>query len=54
MNRMQNTNIVYLRQAIVAYWVLSLVSVGFITTLLLLHVHDSAGSRRPGFNLKEI
>lgn len=54
MNRMQNSNTFYLHQAIVFFWVLTLVSAGFITMLILLHMQESTGRRKPGFNLNEI
>jgi Flp pilus assembly protein protease CpaA len=54
MNRMQNSNTFYLHQAIVSFWVLTLVSAGIITLSILLYMQASAGSRRPGFNLHEI
>jgi hypothetical protein len=50
----RNPNTLYLYQAFVAFWVLILVSIGFITTWILFYLQGSREGRRPAFNLKEL
>jgi hypothetical protein len=54
-NMMRNMNTLFLHQVFAAFfWVLTLVSVGFIITWVLVYMREPRDGGRPGFNLKEI
>ncbi len=52
MARIQGTSI--LDQTLFALWMLTLVSIGFVTAWILIDQHGSSDSRRPAFNLREL
>lgn len=50
----RNPNNLNLYQALVAFWVLTQISIVFIISWTLIYLQGSRESRRPRFNLKEI
>jgi hypothetical protein len=50
----RNSNILILYKTFVAFLALALAIVGFVTAWTFFHLQDSADSRAPGINLREI
>ena len=52
MDRIKITSFLY--QTLIALWMLTLVSIGFVTAWILIYLQGPRDSRRPAFNLKEL
>jgi hypothetical protein len=52
MARIKSTSFLY--QAFIAFWMLTLVSIGFVTAWIFIYLQGSRDNRRPAFNLKDL
>ncbi len=50
----RNQHTLFRYQAFVAFWMLTLVSIGFVTAWALFYLQEPRDERRPGINLKEL
>lgn len=50
----RNPNSLFLYQALIAFWILTFVSMGFVFVWALFYLQEPKDRKRPGINLKEI